>query len=101
MNKRLFILWLKVVMTLLILMPFPGFAAELKCGGRQVRLGDTRREVIERCGLPRTKRKYRDYAVITYVLSGGSMKMLTFHGDKLTRIDDKNQGFADPLYWDD
>ena len=101
MNKRFLIPWIKVVMTLLLFMPVPGFAAEMKCGGRKITLGTTRREVIARCGLPRTKRKYRDYAVITYVLSGGSMKMLTFRGDKLTKIDDMNQGFADPLYWDD
>jgi hypothetical protein len=58
----------------------------LQCGDRVINIGDSRYEVLEKCGEPTNKEGFRENLWIYDFGSSGFVYYLTFTGDRLERI---------------
>ncbi len=112
------------LITAILLMPIPTLAGGFRCGNRVVSTGDTKAEVLAKCGEPVTideevvetavsRRLKRDVngpghrqgarvrisstrTIETWTYNFGSnrlMRILTFEGSELKRIEDGDYGY--------
>jgi hypothetical protein len=92
-----------LILGLTIVMAVPNVAEafySFRCGTKLVRVGDTKTDILQKCGSPTLKTPGRDATggadVWTYNQgSGKTMRILRFTGPKVTAIDSSNNyGFA-------
>lgn len=88
--------FLSIALTLLGLLAygFPTFAEDsIRCKSALVQLGDSKLDVLNRCGDPDTK----DEEAWTYNLGQGDfVYLLTFKTNRLASIEQKGRGYFDP-----
>ena len=92
-----------LILGLTILMAVPNVAEafnSFRCGTKLVRVGDTKADILKKCGSPILKESGRDATGGTDVWvynqgSGKTMRILRFTGPKVMAIDrSANYGFA-------
>ena len=92
-----------LILGLTIVMAVPNVADafySFRCGTKLVRVGDTKTDILKKCGSPTLETPGRDATggadVWTYNQgSGKTMRILRFTGPKVTAIDSSNNyGFA-------